>query len=109
MRINLDQLRTRNREKQFLHVCRQTRQRFVIDNTNPTKFRVISYFFQSEIEECQHRNEKRPKAQQVPSGGLQAIHVRLEIPTRDEGFDEFRYVRIGVNNRFIVRRRGGKV
>jgi predicted kinase len=37
IRINLDMLKTRNREKQLMQVCLQTGQPFVIDNTNPTK------------------------------------------------------------------------
>ena len=35
--ISLDQLRTRHREEKFLNVCLETKQAFVIDNTNPTK------------------------------------------------------------------------
>ncbi|NLE38039.1 MAG: AAA family ATPase [Pirellulaceae bacterium] len=122
VRINLDQLKTRNREKRFFDVCLQTRQRFVIDNTNPTKedrqryiatakaagFRVIGYFFHSEIEECQRRNESRSKAQHVPLGAITATHGRLETPTFGEGFDELHRVRIGANNRFLVRRKISK-
>ena len=37
MRISLDLMRTRNRERQFLALCLETGQRFVIDNTNPTR------------------------------------------------------------------------
>ena len=37
VRISLDLLRTRNRERQFLAVCLETQQSFVIDNTNPTR------------------------------------------------------------------------
>ncbi len=37
IRISLDQLNTRNKEHKFLEVCYQTQQRFVVDNTNPTK------------------------------------------------------------------------
>ena len=76
VRINLDMLKTRHREKQFLQVCLQTQQPFVVDNTNPTKedrrkyieaakaagFRVVGYYFQSQVEDCKRRNENRPEA-----------------------------------------------
>src|SRR5262245_49963065 len=84
MRLNLDMLRTRHRESRFLQVCLETRQPFVVDNTNPTRterqtyiqparqegFRVIGYYFQSRIEDCNRRNEQRPAAQQVPLRGI---------------------------------------
>jgi hypothetical protein len=35
LRINLDMLKTRHRELRFLHTCLESRQRFVVDNTNP--------------------------------------------------------------------------
>ena len=35
VRISLDLLKTRNRERQFLTACLDTQQPFVIDNTNP--------------------------------------------------------------------------
>jgi predicted kinase len=58
LRLSLDLLHTRNKEKQFLHTCFTTRQRFVVDNTNPTsidrlryiqaakaaKFKLVCYF-----------------------------------------------------------------
>jgi predicted kinase len=37
LRINLDQLRTRHRERRLLQVCVETGLRFVVDNTNPTR------------------------------------------------------------------------
>ena len=36
MRLNLDMLRTRNREKILLEACLRAKQSFVIDNTNST-------------------------------------------------------------------------
>ncbi len=69
--ISLDMLKTRHRERRFLQTCLETRQPFVVDNTNPTRaerqvyieaarqagFRVIGYYFQSKIEGCKRRNE----------------------------------------------------
>jgi predicted kinase len=116
VRINLDMLKTRHREKQLMETCLQARQPFVIDNTNPTKedrqkyieaakaagFRVVGYYFQSQIEECKSRNENRPAGQQVPLVGVLGTYNRLEIPTLDEGFDELHYVRIAEDNSFVV-------
>jgi predicted kinase len=36
IRINLDMLKTRHREKLIFQACLDAKQRFVIDNTNPT-------------------------------------------------------------------------
>src|SRR5262249_47985533 len=58
-RITLDMLRPRHREGLLLRACVAARQRFVVDNTNPTRaerqvyiraareagFRVIGYYF----------------------------------------------------------------
>lgn len=116
LRINLDMLKTRNREQRFLQVCIETRQRFVVDNTNPTRanrqvyidaakracFRVIGYYFQSKIADCQRRNAQRPLEQQVPLPGILGAAARLQLPSKDEGFDELYYVWIDEANRFIV-------
>jgi predicted kinase len=116
MRINLDMLKTRHREKLLLAVCIDTRQPFVVDNTNPTRaerqvyieaakqagFRVISYYFQSKIEDCKRRNEQRPVEERIPVQGILGAAGRLQIPSRDEGFDELFYVRIDEANRFVV-------
>ena len=73
VRINLDMLRTRHREQRLLAACIEAKQPFVIDNTNPTKedraryialakaagFRVVGYYFASQIQECKERNAAR--------------------------------------------------
>jgi predicted kinase len=116
LRINLDMLRTRNRERRFLQVCLETGQRLVVDNTNTTRadrqihidaakqagFRVIGYYFQSKVEDCQRRNAERPLAQQVPLRGILGAAGRMQIPSREEGFDELYYVWIDEENRFVV-------
>jgi predicted kinase len=116
LRINLDMLKTRNRERRFLQVCLETGQRFVVDNTNPTRanrqvyidaakqagFRVIGYYFQSKVEDCQRRNAQRPQEQQVPLRGILGAAGRMQMPSPDEGFDELYYVWIDEGNRFIV-------
>jgi predicted kinase len=116
LRINLDMLKTRHREKRLLLACIETGQPFVIDNTNPTRaerevyiqaakdagFRVVGYYFQSRVEDCKRRNEQRPPAQQVPLRGLLGTAARTEFPTRAEGFDALFYVRINEANGFVI-------
>ena len=116
LRINLDMLKSRHRERRFLQTCIETRQPFVVDNTNPTRaerqiyieaakqaaFRVIGYYFQSKVEDCKRRNEQRPADQQIPLRGILGAAGRLQIPSRDEGFDELFYVRIDDDNRFVI-------
>jgi predicted kinase len=116
LRINLDMFKTRHRERRFLQTCIETRQRFVVDNTNPTRterqvyleaarqagFRVIGYYFQSQIEDCKRRNAQRPVEERVPVPGILGAAGRLQIPSREEGFDVLHYVRIDDNGRFVV-------
>lgn len=116
VRINLDMLRTRHREGRFLQTCIETQQRFVVDNTNPTRgdrvtyirtakaagFRVVGYYFRSRAEDCKRRNAERPAEQQIPVVGILGTLGRLERPNRDEGFDALFYVSIDDANRFVV-------
>jgi predicted kinase len=117
MHVNLDMLKTRNRETRFLQVSIETRQPFVVDNTNATRaerqkyieaakqggFRVIGYYFQSRIEDCKRRNAQRPADQQVPLHGILGTSGRMEIPSKAEGFDELYYVRIDAASQFVVK------
>jgi predicted kinase len=111
IRLNMDMLRTRTRERILLEACIRAKQPFVIDNTNPTiksrepyiaaaraaKFRVIGYYFQSSIDDALRRNEARPEGQRVPKVGLFATNARLQPPAMAEGFDELWSVRISEN------------
>jgi predicted kinase len=108
MRLNMDMLRTRTRERILLEACLKAKQPFVVDNTNPTikarepyiaaakaaRFRVVGYYFQSSIDEALRRNEARPHDQRIPKVGLFATNARLQAPTFAEGFDELWDVRI---------------
>jgi predicted kinase len=107
VRVNLDMLRTRHRERQFVETCLRTGQPLVVDNTNPTRaerriyleaakaarFRVIGYYFRSTLDECKRRNLERSPELVVPLVGLLGTYARLELPRRDEGFCELYYVR----------------
>jgi predicted kinase len=115
VRINLDMLKTRHREAQFIRTCLETKQRFVVDNTNPTVaeravyipaakeagFRIVGYYFESKIEECKRRNDERPPEQRVPHKGIHGTAGRLELPNPSEGFDTRYYVRIDESG-FVV-------
>ena len=115
IRINLDMLKTRHRENILFLACLEAKQPLVIDNTNPTAkdrsryigpakenhFRVIGYYFQSALETCLKRNEKRLGKQRIPDHALLATYNKLELPTWNEGFDELYYVRI-LENTFKV-------
>ena len=116
VRVNLDMLRTRHRERRLVEVCVETRQPFVVDNTNSTRaereayvrpakaagYRLVGYYFQSRVEDCRRRNEQRPADRQVPLRGLLGTAGRMELPSLDEGFDELFYVRVGEAGGFVV-------
>ena len=113
VRISLDLLRTRHRERAFLAACVETQQPFVIDNTNPTreeraiyietarnaKYSICGFYFCSRLEECLPRNQTR--AEPVPEAGLYATAKKLELPAFEEGFDSLAYVRL-TENGFLV-------
>jgi len=123
IRINLDMLKTRHREKILLHACLEAKQPFVVDNTNPTRedrqryivpakqygFRIVSYYFQANLEDCKQRNLSRTaklmrSAPQkiVPLVGLISTAKRLVKPLPCEGFDAIYSVAIATENTFSV-------
>jgi len=116
VRISMDLLKTRNRESRFVDLCLETQQKFVIDNTNPSKedreryipkikiakYKLIGYYFQSRIEEALERNSGREGKQRIPDAGVRATFSKLELPSYDEGFDELYYVELKEGN-FIIK------
>ena len=108
LRISLDQLRTRNREKLILDVCLRTQMRFVVDNTNPTitersryialakaaKYEVIGYFFESSTAAALARNNQRSGRFKVPEKGIYGTQKRLQVPALKEGFDQLYRVQL---------------
>ena len=116
LRVNLDMLRTRSREKLIVRACLEAKQSFVVDNTNPTGddrsrylelgrergFRMIGYYFQSKIEDALRRNAAREEDERVPDVAVRGTHTKLETPALDEGFDELFYVTLNNGGGFSV-------
>ena len=112
IRINLDMLKTRNKERILVEACLEAKQPFVVDNTNPTiadrkkyidpaktkKFKVVGYYFSSSINEAIKRNEQRAGKAKVPVEAIYNTHSKLELPVFEEGFDELYYVKIKDND-----------
>ena len=120
MRINLDMLKTRNRERILLDACLSVGQPIVIENTNHTPkdrmryicrasesgsqtddFRIVGFYFQSIARECLARNKNRKSSQRVSDLAIRGTINRLELPHLDEGFSSLNFVQIKDDN-FIV-------
>ena len=116
IRINLDMLKTRNRERILVNACIAAQQPFVVDNTNVTQadraryivparaagFRIVGYYFRSEIRDAIERNRQRHGKQMIPDKAIAGTYKRLELPRHDEGFDELYYVGMTEANDFSV-------
>jgi len=116
LRLNLDMLRTRNRERILLRACIQAQQPVVIDNTNPTGadradyirafkdggFRVRGFYFQSALPECLARNRLRKKREKIPDAALFSTFKRLELPGYEEGFDALYHVQLADDDFVVV-------
>ncbi|AFL74557.1 AAA family ATPase [Thiocystis violascens] len=101
LRLNLDMLRTRHRERVLLAACLEAKQPFVVDNTNLTqaeravyieaareaRFRVVGYCFWIDLETALARNALRERRRPVPDKAIRASLRRWEIPRLEEGFD----------------------
>ncbi|MFK4049752.1 AAA family ATPase [Acinetobacter venetianus] len=117
IRLNLDMLKTRHREKIFFQACLEAKQKFVVDNTNPSKLdrkiyiqqaknadlKVIAYYFESFLDDALLRNEQRKGKAKIPRVGVISTFKKLEQPELDEGFDEIYRVSIDQENDFNVR------
>jgi predicted kinase len=102
VRVSLDVLRTRAREQAFVALCLETKQPFVVDNTNPTPadrrryleparaagFKTIGYLVEVDDAVALARNADRGTGTRVPVTRLVGTARRLVLPTPEEGFDE---------------------
>ncbi len=116
LRLSLDLLRTRHRERLLVEACIAAKQPFVVDNTNPTVeeraryiaparaagFRVVGYHFDLPIAVCLARNAARQGKQRVPVPGIYGTRKRLQPPTLAEGFDALYTVRQGESGDLLV-------
>jgi len=106
VRINLDMLRTRHRERTLFQACLACDQDVVIDNTNPTAAdraryigpasdagaEIVGYYFSSRVSEAMRRNAEREAAKRVPDKAILGTAGRFQLPSRAEGFDSLYYV-----------------
>lgn len=107
VRINLDMLRTRNREKVLMHACLACEQAFVIDNTNPSAagraryvaaaraagYETVAVVFEVPLDIARARNAERAGKRRVPDRAIAGTAAKMEPVTAAEGFD--RIVRVG--------------
>ena len=123
IRINLDTLKTRYKEKQMLMDCIDEGKDFAIDNTNPTKedrqryivpakasgYRIIGYFMESKLQVCIKRNDLREGKERIPAQAIAATSNKLQMPSYGEGFDELFFVaNDGTNMTISPWRDGGR-
>jgi predicted kinase len=115
MRINLDMLKSRHKEDIFLAASFQAKQKFVVDNTNPTQqdrrkyielsktfgYKTTGYFMNVDLESSLLRNEARKGKARVPIVAIRGTLKKLEAPGYHEGFDELYHVLIE-NGEFII-------
>jgi len=115
LRLSLDLLNTRNKEIFFFNKCIEIQQRIVIDNTNPTleerkiyidiakkaKYKIIGYYFETELSDAIIRNSKRIGKQNIPEIGIKSTNKKLVKQDYLEGFDELYKVTIENNFKII--------
>ena len=115
VRINMDMLGTKHRERLLLDACLAGKQPFVIDKVNAAAvdratyiqaakaagFHVVGYYFQSKLDDCLARNAARSEAERVPDVAILGASRRLQRPSRAEGFDQLYYVRT-ITGEFVV-------
>jgi predicted kinase len=116
VRISLDLLKTRNRERFLLQACLTSGQAFVVDNTNPraedrapyiaaarsSGFRVTGYFFETTVRDALRRNAQRKGKASIPVPGVLGTQKRLQRPVYAEGFDALHIVKVCDNGLFEV-------
>ena len=121
VRVSMDLLRTRHRERRFLETCLETGQRFVVDNTNPTAaerrpyleaalqagYGVVGYEFHIAAPDALERNNRRAGQERIPVAGLLGTYGRLEPLRMDEGYGEVLVVEIAETAGFKVSAREG--
>ena len=107
---------SRARERDALVRALVSNRPFVVDNTNALAadraryiaaakergFRVVGYFFRSELRDLLARNNRRIGREKIPVAGVIATHKRLQPPSAQEGFDALFEVRVTPDGDFAV-------
>jgi predicted kinase len=116
MRINLDMLSNRNRERRLFTACLADKQACVIDNTNLTiatrdsfialarehGFATRAYIIKASPAEAKERNRGRDVEARVPDVVIDNLSADYERPTYDEGFDNLYEVQSTIDAGDIV-------
>lgn len=117
VRVSLDQLRTRHRERLLVETLIAMKQPFVVDNTNPTAadrarylvparaagYRIAGYFFEADFAAALRRNATREGKARIRPAGIGGTLKRLERPDWAEGFDRLAIVTVDESGGFEVR------
>jgi predicted kinase len=102
LRVNLDMLRTRQREEKLINFCFKTSMPLVIDNTNVSvlerrryiklaklfEYKIKGYYFKADVKKCLDRNSQREGRGKVSRMAILSKFKALEEPEYVEGFDE---------------------
>ncbi len=116
LRLSLDMLKTRHREKLLVDACIRARQPFVVDNTNVLReeraeyirraraggFSVVGYFFEPDVRRAIALNRKRKGKAAIPVKGLLGTLKRMQRPDPEEGFDHLYLVQVDRGGGFVV-------
>ncbi|WP_180116353.1 AAA family ATPase [Acinetobacter sp. YH12140] len=116
LRINLDMLKTRHRENMIFEAGLASKTKMVIDNTNPDQeararyikravdagFEVIAYYFETDLDSTLKRNSLREGKAHIPEVGVHATYRKLQVPSRDEGFDQIFKIKIISHGEFSI-------
>src|SRR5262245_2605924 len=96
---------TRDRSERQLRLVEEALRQgrdVVVDNTNPSRAsraalivlgrrhgaRVVAYYFPVDIKVAIARNAQRQGRARVPNVAIFTARKRLEVPAKDEGFDD---------------------
>ncbi len=115
-RINLDELKTRERELEFFAECLREKRSFVVDNTNmkvadraryiaaarAAGYRVVGYFLEASLKDAIRRNGLRAGKAKVPVPAIAGALKRLEPMRMEEGFDQIYVVKSLDGGKFEV-------
>ena len=114
VQVSMDLLHNRNREEALIKESILDGRNIAIDNTNPTRMErvrylsilqsagcpVDCYFFKSVVRDCVERNRQRGET--VPAKAIAATSNKLEMPSREEGYDRMYFVQMDGKGGFTI-------